>query len=142
VQRSVPVPDFNDPIINHALQEDQLALRAYTRFIYDFVIHEDADVAAGEIENGFWDWIPSYYEQASEGSCLKITVQAIAYANFSERCNAPAVRSLADELLGAGLKLLQRQLADKSLALEDETLAAVYLMGVYEVSKAVHLHIC
>ena len=132
---NAPVPDFNTLVINPAVKEDDLAHKAYERFIYDFVIYEDANVAAGEPENGFWDWVPPLFERAAEGSCLKITVRAVAYANFSARCNAPAVQGLADELMGKALKLLQGQLADKSLAVKDDTLAAVYLMGAYEVSK-------
>lgn len=126
------VIDFNNLTLGPEVQPDLLQ-QAYERFIYDFVVFETPGRPTGEPSDALWDFIPSLYQTSQEGSCLKTVVNALSCANFHSRCNAPFAQVLAEEWMGKGIKQLQKQIADKRLASSDDTLAAVYLMGVYEV---------
>lgn len=73
------------------------------------------------------------YNRAAEDSCVATVVNAVAYVNFANRCNAPHAKTLGEESLGKGMLLLSKMIADREQAVTDEALCSVYLMGVYEV---------
>jgi hypothetical protein len=75
------------------------------------------------------------YNKATQDSCVATVVNAVAYVNFANRCNAPHAEALGEECLGRGMVLLSRMIADKKQAVSDEALCSVYLMGVYEVQS-------
>jgi hypothetical protein len=125
------ITSFNDLTIGSEIQPDLRQL-AYDRFIYDFVVLDNPSQPAGEPSNNLWSFIPLLYESSKEGSCFKTVVTAVSYANYSTRCDAPFAQGLAEDFLGKGIKQLQKQIADKNLASTDETLGAVYMMGVWE----------
>lgn len=106
---------------------------AYERFVYDFVAPETPNRPLGETSDALWTFIPALYQNAPEDSCLAIIVNAVAYANFANRCNAPQANAWADEALGKGIALLSKSILDGQKAASDETLCSVYLMGVFEV---------
>lgn len=127
-----PIIDFNNFSIAPGTTPNLRRL-AYERFIYDFVVFETPNKLPEDPSDAIWDFIPHLYQTSKEGTCLTTVVDAIAYANFSNRCNAPQALHLAEECLGKGIKLLQGMIADKEQATSDEALCSVYLMGVYEV---------
>ncbi|KAF2622221.1 hypothetical protein BU25DRAFT_352660, partial [Macroventuria anomochaeta] len=105
---------------------------AYERFLYDFVILESPNHPSNEPSDALWSFIPVLYNRAAEDSCVAIVVNAVAYVNFANRCNAPQAAALGEECLGRGMVLLSKMIADKTQAMSDEALCSVYLMGVYE----------
>lgn len=75
------------------------------------------------------------YNRAAEDSCVATVVNAVAYVNFANRCNAPQAEALGEEALGKGMLLLSKMISDKKQAMSDEALCSVYLMGVFEVRR-------
>ncbi|KAF2471721.1 uncharacterized protein BDR25DRAFT_324876 [Lindgomyces ingoldianus] len=128
---SASLADFNNLSVSHSLPPDLHRL-AYERFLYDWIVLETPNKNSDEPSDAIWDFLPLLYQRSAEGSCLAAVISAISYANFSSRCNAPQALGLAEEHIGKGIKLLQKAIADPKQAGTDETLAAVYLMGVYE----------
>ncbi len=106
---------------------------AYERFLYDFVILESPNQTPDEPSDSLWSFIPVLYNRAAPDSCVATVVNAVAYVNFANRCNAPPAEALGEECLGRGMLLLSKMIADKKQATSDEALCSVYLMGVYEV---------
>lgn len=129
---STPIADFNDLHIASGVKLDLRHL-AYERFMYDFVIFETPNRAPEIPSDALWDFIPYLYERSLHGSCLATVVNAVAYANFANRCNAPQAQVLAEECHKKGMKLLQMMISSKDSASSDEALCAVYLMGIYDV---------
>lgn len=109
---------------------------AYERFLYDFIIPESPNHPLDEPSDSLWSFIPILYSRAAEDSCVATIVNAVAYMNFANRCNAPQAAALGEECLGKGMVMLSKMLADKKQAVSDEALCSVYLMGVYEVRMA------
>ncbi|PVH90229.1 hypothetical protein DM02DRAFT_61387, partial [Periconia macrospinosa] len=64
---------------------------------------------------------------------LATVVDAVSYANFANRCNAPQAVQLAEECVTRSIKLLQATIAHKTLASSNDALCAVYLMGMFGV---------
>jgi hypothetical protein len=110
---------------------------AYERFLYDFVIQEAPNHPVNEPSDALWSFIPVLYERAAEDSCVATVVNAVAYVNFANRCNAPQAEAMGEEALGRAMVMLSKMIADKKQAVSDEALCSVYLMGVYEVRTAV-----
>ncbi|KAH7401568.1 hypothetical protein BKA66DRAFT_545309 [Pyrenochaeta sp. MPI-SDFR-AT-0127] len=105
---------------------------AYERFIYDFVSPQSPNRLPEEPSDALWTFIPTLYQKAAEDSCIATVVNAVAYINFDNRCNAPQAKALAEDCLGKAFTLLSKAIADKKLAATNEALCSVYLMGVYE----------
>lgn len=106
---------------------------AYERFLYDFIILESPNHPSNEPSDALWSFVPVLYQEAAENSCVANVVNAVAYVNFANRCNAPQAEALGEECLGRAMVLLSKMIADKKQAASDEALCSVYLMGVYEV---------
>ncbi|ORY05571.1 hypothetical protein BCR34DRAFT_519492 [Clohesyomyces aquaticus] len=107
--------------------------------IFDWVTQNTPSADPSEPSDGIFDWIPPLYQRSARGSCFASVVDALAYLNFSCRCNFPQAQGLAEESIGKSIKLLQAAIADPIEAKTDSTLGAVYLMGVYEnLSSPVH----
>lgn len=126
------IPNLDDLTIGPEVRFDLRRL-AYERFVYDFVIFDSPGKEPDKPSGGLFNFVPPLYHGAAEGSCLATVVEAVAYANFANRCNAPHAQRLAEENRAKGIRLLQQTIADKKLAPTDEALCAVYLMGMYEV---------
>lgn len=106
---------------------------AFERFVYDFVVFEPPSKPPGGLNEAIWEYIPTMYHRAPRESCLAVTVDAVSYANFANRCHAPQAQALSEECLGRAIKLIQEAIADKEQALTDASLCAVYLLGVFGV---------
>ncbi|KAF1993750.1 hypothetical protein P154DRAFT_477036 [Amniculicola lignicola CBS 123094] len=117
--------------LGYELQPDP-AQRAYDRFVYDFVVPESPDKEPGAPSDSLWDFIPALYQYAREDSCLATIVRSVSFANYANRYRDSHARQSADEAFGKAIKLLQKAIQSKKDAATDATLAAVYLMGVYE----------
>ena len=122
------------PSISLSMKRSKPAYRpAYNRFIFDFVLPNNSTDRDGLID-GFLEFLPNFYKQSSPDLCLFAAVSAVSFANFDERFESPEARLLGSEYCGKALKLIQYAIQDYSQAKSDETLFAVYLLGIYEVS--------
>ena len=127
-----PMVDFNDLSIGPRIGTNLRRL-AYERYVYDFVVFETPNRPPGTLTDAVYDFIPALYQRALDGSCLVAIVDAVSYANFANRRNAPEAQALGEQCLGRAIKLLQAAITDKDQAGTDEVLCSVYLMGVYGV---------
>lgn len=118
--------------LNEEIKTDLYRL-AYNRFLFDFVLPNNPADHDGP-RDGFLGFLPSFYEQSSPDSCLFAAVSAVSFANFDGRFKSPEARLLGSEYCGKALKLIQHAIQDYSQAKSDETLFAVYLLGIYEVN--------
>ncbi|KAL6703239.1 hypothetical protein ACN47E_010101 [Coniothyrium glycines] len=126
-----PIPELGRMSMAPELRQDLRQL-AFERFVYDFVSPDDPNRPSHEPSDALWTFIPTLYESAPEDSCLAIVVDAVAYVNFANRCNAPHAEALAEECIGKGIASLSKMITDKKAAASNEALCSVYLMGVYE----------
>jgi hypothetical protein len=131
-QSSTPTLDFDSLSLGLELPQDLTRL-AYERFLYDFVIETSPGYSFDKHADSVWDFMPTLSKSSAEGSCVKTIIHAVAFANFRARCNAPRAQILAEQCRGQGLKMLRQRVADETMAATDESLAAVYLMGIHEV---------
>lgn len=106
---------------------------AYERFVYDFILPESPNQPLDEPSDSLWSFVPILYGRAAEDSCVAAVVNAVAYVNFANRCNAPQAEALGEECMGKAMGMLSKMIADKKQALSDEALCSVYMMGAYEV---------
>lgn len=111
--------------------------QAYDRFLYDFVFPESPNRAPGEPTDALWSFVPILYQNAVEGSSITTAVDALAYINYANRCNAPQAESLAEACLAKTISSLSKAIADRKVAATNATLCSAYLLGVYEVRKLV-----
>ena len=126
------VPDLGNLTMTPSDAPDLCHL-AFQRFVYDFVSPEYPGRPSNEPPDDLWTFIPTLYQNAPEGSCLVIILNAVACVNYANRCNAPYAMAAAEEYMAKGIAMLTKVLAEKTLAASDEVLCSVYLMAVYEV---------
>lgn len=135
-ESSEPDPDqLSLPATQHLTLDKEIKTDlyrlAYNRFLFDFVIPNNSADHDGP-RDGFLGFLPSFYEQSSPDSCLFAAVSAVSFANFDGRFKSPEAKLLGSEYCGKALKLIQHAIQDYSQAKSDETLFAVYLLGIYE----------
>jgi hypothetical protein len=107
--------------------------RAFERFVYDFVLPDSPTRPKDEPSDALWTFIPVLYQGASDDSLIAMAVDAVAYVNFSNRCNDPHAATLGEECVAKAIPMLTKVIADKKQSATNEALCSVYLMGVYEV---------
>jgi hypothetical protein len=132
-QATVAVPASPESLsIPSPLRQDLLRL-AYERFVYDFVASEDPNRPPQEPSDALFSFVPLLYKHAAPDSCLTTIVNAVAYINFANRCNAPQAATLAEESFGQGIRMLSSIITNTKKAASNDALCSVHLMGVYEV---------
>jgi hypothetical protein len=77
--------------------------------------------------------------QTSKPSLLCTSVKAVSLALFGNRPNSRSLQSKAAKQYSKALKEVNHALANPKLALEDQTLAAVIMMGIFEVSLSLKI---
>ena len=97
-------------------------------FFHQYVAPGDTN---GEIP-GSNDFFPIFYQQAQPNSCLKHCVAATAYASLANQSQSLAVSRKAWEAYGTALSSVNAALADPAEALKDETLCAIFILGMFE----------
>jgi hypothetical protein len=101
----------------------------HRRFYHDWVI-ENAPPGAH-----FMEFLPGLYNKAPKDSVLATAMRALAYANYSMRCNSPGTLSLAIANCNTAMSDLNHVIDNPTEAFSDETLAAINLLGLYEVGS-------
>jgi hypothetical protein len=103
------------------------------RFVYDWVIPRD--LTGVQPGSQFMEFLPDMFQKSSPGSPLKLAVSALAYANYSRRCRSPESMPLAMTYCNKALSALNLTVSIASEAFSDETLTAITVLGLYEVSQ-------
>lgn len=129
-----PTIDLSKMTITPAVNPD-FRRRAFERFVYDFVLPDSPSMPKDEPSDALWTFIPVLYQGASEDSLIAMVVDAVAYVNYSNRCNDPHAAALGEECVAKAIPMLTRVIADKRQSATNEALCSVYLMGVYEVCR-------
>ena len=99
---------------------------AVTRFFTDYVLGSDA-VPNTTI------FLPGLYSSSEAGACLKDAIHAAAFMNQANQLGLEWIAIEANVAYGHALASLMRALQDPVEALKDTTLAAPFVLGLYEV---------
>lgn len=109
--------------------EPSLHELALNRFFLDYVVSSDP-LDRGQ---GFLEFLPNLYANASKDSCLRATVSAIALGNFAGRFQVAKAKAEAVESYGIALRDINSAIKDPEKARLDETVLSVYLISLTEV---------
>ena len=75
---------------------------------------------------------------AKEGSCIQKAATAVSRMTLADRYSGKDVRLQTGQEYGQALSLTQATIRDTKANIEDETVLAVWLLGLYEVGKSHH----
>lgn len=89
-----------------------------------------ADAQSGD--PGHMDFLPSLLLRSANESCLQKATLALSLRNFANRHAVTDLTSKITEAYSEALKSTNQALADQYLAKHDGTLAAVFLLSLYE----------
>jgi hypothetical protein len=106
---------------------------AHQRFLFDFVVPDNPS----KLMDGFQAFIPGFYNVATPSSCFATALSAAAHANYGGRCRSIEAKELAVEKYGKSLALIGQALTKSTEGCSQETLAAISLLGVYEVCSTI-----
>lgn len=82
---------------------------------------------------GYHDFLPSLFEEAPENSCLVLSADIFARAYFVNQSNSAANDKELARLYGKTLRSIREALCYSSERQYDASIAAVWLLGNYEV---------
>jgi hypothetical protein len=93
------------------------------------------DLPAGGYDFAFMDFLRELYREHAIGSCLWLATEAFAAGYFAGQTAEGRSRSRkrAKLLYGTALQSMNRALSDPARAVEDGTIGAVLILGIYEV---------
>jgi Fungal specific transcription factor domain len=82
---------------------------------------------------GWLEFLPDLHEASNETSCLKPSLAAVSYANLANQSSIPWMSVQARHSYGEALRSINSALRDPEQVTTDETLTAVFLLGLFEV---------
>ncbi|KAE9370036.1 hypothetical protein N431DRAFT_546040 [Stipitochalara longipes BDJ] len=116
-------------LINPSISGIQLDIpsseQSLSLFFHQYVSPGDDEIP------GMNDFLPLFYQQAPASSCLKLCVAATAHASLANQSNSTALGLKAWEAYGTAL----------SSSLKDETLSALFILGMFENISGQQLNI-
>jgi hypothetical protein len=83
---------------------------------------------------GFQEYLPTLYREEGYQAALSTAITAAGLASLSNVAKQPNVSAPARQMYLQALRLVSEALADPLQVKSDQTLAAVMLLGLYEVS--------
>ena len=92
-------------------------------------------------DEGYLDFLPELYAKASDNSCLKWAVSAVAMAHVGNTQRLPDMKQNAARDYNKALKLSMSALVSEEASRMTETLIAVYLLIFYEVIESLFIHL-
>lgn len=98
-------------------------------FFHNFVSEGPGDVTA------YSHMLPTLYRQNSSFSVLPKIVDAIGLASISNVKHAPELMIVAGQKYAGALRAITASIQDSKQASTDQTLIAVMLLGLFEVSQ-------
>jgi hypothetical protein len=81
------------------------------------------------------DFLPEVLQQVNPSSCLYQAANAVSRLTLADRYSGKDVRLQTGREYGHALSLTNATIRDTSASIQDETLLAVWLLGLYEVSR-------
>jgi hypothetical protein len=108
--------------------------RATSFFISQYVFGRIPPGSSSPPSRGHYEYIPSLLQGEKEDSVLATTVAAAGLAGLANVANSNAWRVDAYKLHGLALTRLKDAVEVEGKATEDKTLAAIVLMGTFEVT--------
>jgi hypothetical protein len=107
--------------------------RATAFFISQYVFSRPRAHLLNHPYRGHYEYIPALLHGESPHSVLATTVAAVGLAGLANAGNSNAWRVGAYKLHGLALRRLKDAVEGEGKATEDRTLAAIVLMGTFEV---------
>lgn len=80
------------------------------------------------------DFLPDMLQTADEGSCIKKAAMAVSRMTLADRYSGKDVRLQTGREYGQALNLTNATIRDTKASIQDETVLAVWLLGLYEVN--------
>ena len=102
---------------------------AVCHFFATFTFPRDAKVGT----TGHYEFLPDLYLQHPEATYLSEAIKACSLSNMANRSSLGKLVQRARKCYGNSLLLLNAALADPKLAITDEVLSTITLLGLYEV---------
>lgn len=87
-------------------------------------------------DDGFLEYLPTLYQRSAPGSCLSVTVYAVAYACVTELNECEWMQDVVALLYDKAISLVEKALSDEKEAGKDSTLVSLFLLSVLEVSNS------
>ena len=104
---------------------------ALCRFFFDYVV-EANEV---KVSPGYLSRLPELYGEGND-DILTQAVSAVSLASFSNRVRSEEMLIRARKLYGKALLLVKRAISDPKQVVKDGTLAGVFFLNMYEVSRS------
>ena len=82
------------------------------------------------------DFLPDMLRSAKDGSCIQKSAMAVSRMTLADRYSGKDVRLQTGKEYGQALSLTNSTIRDSKASIEDETVLAVWLLGLYEVRNA------
>jgi hypothetical protein len=102
-------------------------------FISQYVFSRPSANPLHPPSRGHYEYIPALLQGESSDSVLATTVAAVGLASLANAGNSNSWRVAAFKLHGLALRRLKDAVEVEGKATEDKTLAAIVLMGTFEV---------
>jgi len=84
--------------------------------------------------NATFNFLPTILSQVSPDSCVYAAMRSVGAINFANRSPTIDLRSIVDFEYARAVSSVTNALADPQQCLKDETLVAVWLLAMREVS--------
>ena len=124
------------PSISLEIQMDiPCSEQSLSLFFHQYVAQGDGEIP------GMNEFLPLYYQEAQPNSCMKHCVAATAYASLANQSKSVTVGRKAWEFYGTALSSVNAALADPVESVKDETLAALFILSMFENISGQQLHI-
>ena len=82
---------------------------------------------------GLLRFVPDVYQQTKEDSCFHLTTDAVFLTYMQRRNPGSFSVTAAARAYGKALRMVNAALGDRSLYLQDDTILAIWLLGVNDV---------
>ncbi|EXJ58816.1 hypothetical protein A1O7_06246 [Cladophialophora yegresii CBS 114405] len=86
------------------------------------------------------DFLPDMLRAAEDGSCVKKAAMAVSRMTLADRYSGKDVRLQTGKEYGQALRLTNATIRDTKASIQDETVLAVWLLGLYEMISVVLTH--
>jgi hypothetical protein len=82
------------------------------------------------------DFLPDLIRTAPDGSCLQQAATAVSRMTLADRYSGKDVRLQTGKEYGMALAQTNATIRDTKASIQDETVLAVWLLGLYEVGDS------
>ena len=98
-------------------------------------LHQFSTPGNGDRCYGFLDFLPALYHETNEASCLFSATNAVAMAYMTNIYRKGAWSRTHQVIYGQALTATKEAVEDPLLRVRDDTIIAIWLLGIYEVRQ-------